>query len=540
MVNDKHWSDVSKALVGKTAIEESQCSTLTDMIHSPDIESFNLAKKLVRLKLSDVLVQGLNEEQGQAFVNIIDFFKSTDIHAFVLKGFGGTGKTFLINRLIEYINIAHPSHKIAITAPTNKAIHVLSEYGSYKNAVFEDYGRPSGKIVYCTIHKLLNLKESIDNEGNVTFVSEVKNGEDILSYRYVFVDEVSMLSDSLFLSLMKYKDKIKLLFIGDPAQICPVKQIDFYLFAKERDKNPRTTMLLGETPLNFSTYSLTQIMRQKGEHPVVATSMKIRNNLDKVFPAGKLKTTLNKKGDGIVHIDAKTNRKAMRSIIETYYKSENYTLISNYVKILAWTNATVRSLNKIVRGILFGEHVDKFVVSERLVADKALFSRTPMKGKSNCFMYSVKANTADEFTVKEVSVQDVRFRECQSASLFDNLDVTLKCWVLKATANGTNQIILNIIHDDSIPQYTEILNNLKKVAKSKKLAAYWGIYYNVVKWNDAVLYDYALSIHKSQGSQYQNVMLIEEDVDHNPRLIERNRIKYTAYTRTVNRLYVLK
>ena len=43
----------------------------------------------------------------------------------VLKGYAGTGKTYLVKRIIEYASIADPKHKEAITAPTNKAVHVL-------------------------------------------------------------------------------------------------------------------------------------------------------------------------------------------------------------------------------------------------------------------------------------------------------------------------------------------------------------------------------------------------------------------------------
>ena len=46
--------------------------------------------------------------------------------------------------------------------------------------------------------------------------------------------------------------------------------------------------------------------------------------------------------------------------------------------------------------------------------------------------------------------------------------------------------------------------------------------------------------HKSQGSTYENVILMEEDVIRNKKITERNRLLYTAYTRASNRVYTLK
>lgn len=45
---------------------------------------------------------------------------------------------------------------------------------------------------------------------------------------------------------------------------------------------------------------------------------------------------------------------------------------------------------------------------------------------------------------------------------------------------------------------------------------------------------------KVQGSTYKNVFLLEDDIDMNPNIVERNRIKYTAVTRPTENLFVIK
>jgi ATP-dependent exoDNAse (exonuclease V) alpha subunit len=62
----------------------------------------------------------------------------------------------------------------------------------------------------------------------------------------------------------------------------------------------------------------------------------------------------------------------------------------------------------------------------------------------------------------------------------------------------------------------------------------------MLKWSDNVMHNYAITAHKAQGSTYENVILIEEDLDRNKKIVERNRIKYTAYTRAKNKLFILK
>ena len=70
-------------------------------------------------EIDDELVKELSKDQKDAFVKMLDFIKGTNIHdAFVLRGYAGTGKTYLVNKLIQYITQRYPKRKIAITAPT--------------------------------------------------------------------------------------------------------------------------------------------------------------------------------------------------------------------------------------------------------------------------------------------------------------------------------------------------------------------------------------------------------------------------------------
>lgn len=477
------WKARGQELIEKNVLDDSQKESLEHMIDSPDDENFVLAKELLRLKISDALVEGLNDGQAYAFTKIIEFFMTPgEYNGVVLKGYAGTGKTYLVKRIIEYASIADPKHKEAITAPTNKAVHVLHKNSPFTDntTVFEDYGRPKDRIVYCTIHKLMNLKEQISDTGKQTFVTDMKNGNEIEQYKYIIVDETSMLDDNLFLQLMKYKDKIKFIFLGDPAQIPPVNRTDCIPFKQDNK-------------YNLLRLELTEIMRQKGDHPIIDAGYKIRNNLTSPSPLGKISTILNGAGHGIIHIDAKTNRKHTRKIIEKYFKSPEYQNDIDYVKIIAWKNKTVESLNNITREILFGKDINRFVVGDKLVANKALFDWTNHSkfGK----IYSIKANTSDEFVIQEAVVKEKRFIET-STHVNERVDATLKCWSLKVKYKA-DYLYLRVIHEDSMAEYLQLLSELKAKAKAARNSSLWAMYYNVVKWNDDVIYNYAISAHKS-------------------------------------------
>ena len=68
----------------------------------------------------------------------------------------------------------------------------------------------------------------------------------------------------------------------------------------------------------------------------------------------------------------------------------------------------------------------------------------------------------------------------------------------------------------------------------------WLHYYNFLRRYADVNYSYAITAHKSQGSTYNTTFVLEDDINMNLDVVERNRIKYTAYTRASKKVYVLR
>ena len=157
------------------------------------------------------------EDQIAAIGELSKFLISNnDIGLFILKGYAGTGKTTLMKTLVD--NVKFLKYNICLMAPTGRAAKVLSNYSKKKSF---------------TVHKKIYFS-SVDKFGK--FETKLKINK--IKNTLFIVDEASMISDSstssdlfksksLLTDIFKYVDfktNSKLIFLGDTAQLPPVKQ----------------------------------------------------------------------------------------------------------------------------------------------------------------------------------------------------------------------------------------------------------------------------------------------------------------------------
>ena len=459
----------------------------------------------------------LNSDQRHAFTEIIDFVNSSfndpeNPDAIVLRGYAGTGKTYLVNKVIQYISKRYSNRKIAATAPTNKAVKVLAQSA---NKMIKS------KVHYLTVHKLLGLKEDIDVNGRQKFVASHENSM-ITDYKYLIVDEVSMLNDDLCIEIMKYKGKLKIIFMGDPAQIPPVNKEDCLPF------------MPGTGGYNMKQLDLEEIMRQKKGNPIIKASFQLRDNLTVAQPISNLLTTVNSDEHGIIRINSQTQRTHVRDYITEYFKSDKYANNPDHIKIIGWRNKTVQYLNNVVREVMYGKDINTYEPGESLVANGPIFARV-FDERFNNYKYQISYATSDEFVIEKVEEVWETFSEKYRDA--PPIEWKGKFWRLHLKDKFD---CLQVVHEDSAESYKQLVANARKKAMLHKKKSYWVNFFNIMKWSDNVAYNYAITAHKSQGSTYSNVILLEEDLDYNRKVVERNRIKYTAYTRAKNRLFILK
>ena len=99
-------------------------------------------------KRAPVDTNSLNTDQRLAFERLLTYILDKDDHRiFVLKGWAGTGKTFCISLLVNYIlDEVYPNkdwYKIAETGPTNKSDREIKQAS----------GLYSPRLSFQTIHK---------------------------------------------------------------------------------------------------------------------------------------------------------------------------------------------------------------------------------------------------------------------------------------------------------------------------------------------------------------------------------------------------
>ena len=102
----------------------------------------------------------LNDEQQNVYNNLIKFLQS-DENELLLIGYAGTGKTTLITKFINDIIIKKMVRRIALAAPTHKAVGII------KNKLF---GNLSGATNNTNIIKYMDILKYIFHILNIFFL----------------------------------------------------------------------------------------------------------------------------------------------------------------------------------------------------------------------------------------------------------------------------------------------------------------------------------------------------------------------------------
>jgi ATP-dependent exoDNAse (exonuclease V) alpha subunit len=454
----------------------------------------------------------LNEDQTKAFEALVEFLENPNAQLICLKGFAGTGKTYTIVRCLQYFKTKHKRKKIALTAPTNKAVGVLQK---------QTPAEAKDILEFATIHKLLGVKISYDEDGNELFKSGNSLDKTISNYDVVVIDEVSMLNDELFHDLLESIDPknddnkrfgpshiAKVIFMGDPKQIPPVGKIDCEPFLRPKF-------------YGIETLELTQIMRQAQESSIVKASISVRENV--LAPYIDF-TAFNTENEfEVINTAFAENKEVLKQEIKTVFGGEEIKSDSEFAKVIAYRNVQVESWNRIIRSfyhaipaqdlkqLMKGELIinNKPLVMDRLIL---LNSNTEMKVVS----FKEKAFSTCDHIQTEIWGYEVRVEYYD----YDALKVV--------------ELDARILREDQKDAHKKILNALSGAAKHcppNKRKWFWSEFFKSKEFFMDYSYAYAITAHKSQGSTYKKVYVDVSDIIRNQNVEERNRILYTSITR---------
>jgi len=442
----------------------------------------------------DTYTEGLGGPQKSAFDGIVQFLTMGGGGFYLLSGYAGTGKTFLMGRVLQYIQQTS-QRPVALTCPTHKALKVLMHHTQAKDLY--------------TTHAYLGMREEIDINGNQIFrkPKTFAKPPPCENYMITIVDEASMVADEIFDELeYMVTSGHKVIFVGDPMQIPPINYTDSLPFMRSVQRD-----------LSFHTGHLDEIIRQVAGNPIIATSMEIRNNISSPIPA--LSYQNHTEGLlGVRYAEKRASKELMQDILDMF-ASSYFKIDPDYVKIIAWTNDEVDKYNKKVREHLFGKGLPNIIVGDKLTANAPFMEGT---------QYLVKNN--EDMEVLEVEVID------DQLSPTETLQVNRALVKVFGMKGESREAVIRIIHEESEAYFNKRLEDLKTLAKVEKKGTYqsksrWIDYYKLKERYANVKYGYAITAHKSQGSTYDHAVILLYDMLHNNRTVERNRILYTAVTR---------
>lgn len=177
-------------------IELNSARILSDIDLDFTSEDRPLDKMLAQIEEAEKIT--LEEKQKLAIKNAVNNGVA------VITGGPGTGKTTTINAMIkmfEKLNL-----ELMLAAPTGRAAKRITEATGYTAQ---------------TIHRLLELSGGgIDEEGNRSAYTFVRNSNNPLEADVIIIDEMSMVDSSLFYSLLQaIMPGTRLVLVGDSNQL---------------------------------------------------------------------------------------------------------------------------------------------------------------------------------------------------------------------------------------------------------------------------------------------------------------------------------
>jgi exodeoxyribonuclease-5 len=326
-----------------------------------------------------------------------------------------------------------------------------------------------------TIASILNVRETIRETGIIDYL-QIKISD--IKNSIIVIDEASMISDYIYKKIQN--DLVrnnKIIYLGDDKQLPPINEELSVIF---KEKIP--------------TFQLTEIIRQEKNNPILILSREesIKDSILK-------KSILQGKELDIgfeYTILSKT-----KSIIEKHG-------IDN-LQFIAWTNKIVDDLNNSIRCLIHKiDKPAKILIDDRLVVNNLYRD------------YTVN----DEIVVKSIELRDVEIKE------FGNI-------ICKAYYINNNILV---IHEESEQEFNSKLDKLRGECINQSNKRLWTMYYEIKKkYFLDFKYAFCITSHKSQGSTYQNVVILTFDMFQNKKKNELQKMLYTTITRAKKKVYLM-
>lgn len=367
----------------------------------------------------------LTKDQQTAFEGARNFISYPTKPYYVINGYAGTGKTYLIS----LIRKSNPNIRIAVAAYTGKACSVLKK---------------KGILDAQTIHSLMFFTTVVKGKYRFSLKEEIP-------YDLIIIDEASMVNEDFFQYLLSFN--IPIIFVGDSYQLPPVEGRGYFNVMDNHD------------------VKLEEIVRQAADNPIIKLATDVRNGSELFY------LNLNGYGNNIRKIDGKTA----------------YNSLNTYDVVIVATNRSRNDINHSVRKLLGYDPINP-------VGGDKIICRRNKKGA------------------------DVPYNG--------------QTFTLRGNAKKINEeydLLVDVETDDGLDYVfkTNLLNFLEQRVDGKE---------EEVDMDQDMFpfqYAYALTCHNSQGSEYDNVLVVNDLYMLPSDKLTKLRWTYTACTRAKETLHIV-
>jgi DNA polymerase III delta prime subunit len=439
----------------------------------------------------------LNEEQKKAITKIQEFIKKGDsTEWFVLEGKAGVGKTTIIaHALLPFLS----KKRVVLSALSHKAKKVV--HNKIKELPIDE---PRGLFSY-SVASMLGMSFDLETGQFVKIYSRKK--PKIKDMDIIIVDECSMINEmGLELIMSEKKKSAKVIFLGDVGQLPPIRESGTENYGK-----------ISPTFNTLNRYKLYNRVRQTEDSTILPYSDFYWENsvlsddpVEDPIPYEKRYDT--------DELKFKTNLE--ETILEN---KDNFLELKNpnnqdLIKVVVYKNNTREMINWYIRNLIY-QTPNEFEVGDILIFN-------------DNYDYGDEILIENSTEVTVVAVKETMFNNKWFGYYLDLTD-NESFWTVEVLAKK------------SYPEYNKHVSELFKRAKSLPLGKARTIElkraWSAKRRFANVDFGYAITSHKSQGSTYKYVIVVEDDILSVGPItdIEKSQSLYTAITRASDKVFIV-
>ena len=477
----------------------------------------------------------LTPGQTEVVIHLGNFLDSNSHDVFLLKGYAGTGKTFLIDALVKLLQAQRRTY--ALSAPTGRAAKVIQE---------------KTQADASTIHGMIYDFDKIEEhktegvEGSETYKLIVSMSVNDAPADTVFItDEASLISDQYseaeffqfgsghvlrdlmyFVNFDNNEHRKKLILIGDDAQLPPV--------GMSFSPALSTDYLVENFGVRVFEYELSDVVRQKADSGILKNVQPLRECLKRgVFNKLAFDTRL-----------ADVDRVCMEQVVSTFLEASG-NRVNNSSVVITRSNAEAGMFNRSIRERLFLNQPEAVPGDKLMVVKNTKVSGIRIANGDFAFVRSISDDRkVRRVTLRRKNEETGSVEEVPIELSFREADLGLRLVDGSAVFVTTN-ILENLLYKDR-PQLSSDENKalyvdfcqryaaLRKDPQAFRQALMDDPFFNALR----VKFGYAITCHKAQGSEWDTAIVSCNSLG-NPLAADNFRWLYTACTRAKSHLFLL-